>query len=56
MIEKEDFKLIEELTSDSKKKDVKELNKKCKLLLHLFELQNELQKTQENLSKLTNEK
>ena len=56
MIEKEDIKLIEELSSDSKKKEVKELNKKCTLLLHLFEIQDELQKTQEKLSKLTNEK
>lgn len=55
MIEKEDIKLIEEITSNSEKEEVKVLNEKCKALLHLFELQDELQKVQETLSKFGKE-
>lgn len=56
MIEKEDISLIEEITRDSEKQEVKELNEKCKTLLHLFEVQKELQETQEKLQNMTKEK
>ena len=55
MIEKEDIKLIEEITLNSEKEEVKTLNEKCKALLHLFELQDELQKVQEKLSNFKKE-
>lgn len=56
MIEKEDISLIEEITRDSEKEEVKALNEKCKTLLHLFDLQKALQETQEKLQSMTKEK
>ena len=53
MIEKEDIKLIAELTKESDSEEVKALNLKCNTLLRLFELQNEIQEIQEKLSNLS---